>query len=93
MESIKSGGNPVTTQDGIDKRNRIVELVTENVDNGGDGLTRAELAAELGIAKPSLIHHMAKLVQDQRVEQVGLKVVPAKTGHIHVCRTCGKTMH
>ena len=88
-----AGRNPVTTQAGVDQRNRIVELVAANVDNGGDGMTRAELAAELGISKPNVHRHLTKLFEDQRVEQIGTKVLPASTGHIHVCRTCGKTMH
>lgn len=85
--------NPVSKQSGIDQRNRIVELVAANVDNGGDGMTRTELAAALGIAKPNVHKHMTMLIEDGRVEQIGQKVVPSKTGHIHVCRTCGKTMH
>lgn len=89
----RGGGNPVTRQAGIDQRNHIVELVTANIDNGGDGATRAELAAELGISKPRLHRHLTMLIADHRIEQVGMKVVPSDTGHIHICRTCGKTMH
>lgn len=85
--------NVNSVQEGIEKRNRIVELVNENVDNGGDGMTRTELAAALGIGKPTLIKHMWALFEDGRIEQIGKKVLPIKTGHIHVCRTCGKTMH
>lgn len=87
------GGNPHTIQAGIDQRNHIVELVAANIDNGGDGMTRAALASELGISKPSLHRHLVKLVADARIEQVGTKVLPSKTGHIHICRTCGTTMH
>lgn len=88
-----AGKNPIATQAGIDQRNRIVELVNVNVDNGGDGMTRAELATELGISKVSIHRHMARLVADGRVEQVDTKIVPSSVGHIHVCRTCGQTMH
>jgi len=91
-EPIKAG-NPISTQAGIDTRNKIVELVTTNIDNGGDGLTRAELAAELGIAKPSVHRHLTRLIEDRRVEQSGTKIVPINAGHIHICRTCGETMH
>ena len=92
--NVKSGvGNPVAKQAGIDQRNRIVELVTANVDNGGDGMTRTEIAAELEIGKPNLIKHLKALFEDQRIEQIGAKVVPSKVGHIHICRTCGLTMH
>lgn len=88
-----SGGNPKSTQAGIDQRNHIVELVATNVDNGGDGLTRAELAAALGVSKPTIHKHLGLLFEDGRVEQIGPKILPTKTGHIHICRTCGQTMH
>lgn len=87
------GGNPISIQAGIDQRNRIVELVATNVDNGGDGMTRAELAAALGISKPTLITHVKRLIEDGRIEQIGKSVLPSRTGHIHICRTCGQTMH
>jgi predicted ArsR family transcriptional regulator len=87
------GGNPQAIQAGIDQRNHIVELVAADVDNGGDGMTRGELAAELGISKPSLHRHLTELFKDRRIEQIGMKVMPSKTGHIHICRTCGKTIH
>lgn len=90
---VTKGGNPISTQAGIDQRNRIVELVATNVDNGGDGMTRAELAAELGISKPSLHRHLTALFEDRRIEQIGMKVVPSNAGHIHICRTCGEVMH
>lgn len=93
QESPMAGRNPITTQAGVDQRDRIVELVTTNVDNGGDGLTRAELAAALDVTKPTVHRHLTKLSADGRVEQIGMKVVPSKTGHIHICRTCGQTMH
>jgi predicted ArsR family transcriptional regulator len=86
-------GNPVAKQAGIDLRNRLVEMVTANVDNGGDGMTRAELAAEVGISGPKILKHINMLIEDGRVEQTGTKIVPTHTGHIHVCRTCGVTMH
>lgn len=85
--------DPAARQAGIEQRNRIVELVSANVAEGGDGMTRTELAAALGISKPSLHRHMQTLIADARVEQVGTKVVPSKVGHIHVCRTCGVPMH
>lgn len=85
--------NPIAIQQGVDQRNRIVELVTASVEHGGDGMTRADLAKELGISKPSLLRHMKVLIEDGRVEQIGTKVVPSSTGHIHICRTCGVTMH
>jgi predicted ArsR family transcriptional regulator len=85
--------NTEAAQAGIDTRNRIVELVAENVDNGGDGMSRPELAAALGISRPTVHKHLTVLIADGRVEQIGRKVLPIKTGHIHVCRTCGKTMH
>lgn len=88
-----TGGNPIQAQAGIEKRNRIVELVTANIDNGGDGITRTELAAELGISKPTLHKHLTALFEDRRVQQIGKKVVPSNAGHIHICRTCGQTMH
>jgi DNA-binding transcriptional ArsR family regulator len=85
--------NPQVIQAGIDQRNRIVELVAANVDAGGDGLTRTELATALGVSKPRIHRHLTVLFEDGRVEQIGQKVLPSSTGHIHVCRTCGKTMH
>ncbi|NYD43222.1 helix-turn-helix transcriptional regulator [Nocardioides panaciterrulae] len=93
MATPTKGGNPVSTRAGIDTRNRIVELVAANVENGGDGMTRAELAAELGITKPRLHKHLTMLFADRRVQQIGMKVVPSNEGHIHICRTCGQTMH
>lgn len=84
--------NPIATQLGVDQRNRIVELVTASVEHGGDGMTRADLAKELGISKPSLLRHMKVLIEDGRVEQIGTKVVPSSIGHVHICRTCGVTM-
>lgn len=87
-----TGGNPITTQIGIDQRNRIVELIAQNYDNDGDGMTRTELAAELGISKPALHRHLTVLFDAQRIDQIGKQVVPL-TGHVHICRTCGKTMH
>lgn len=89
----KGGRNPISTQLGIDTRNRIVELVTKNVDEGGDGMTRADLAKAIGISKPTLHRHLIQLFEDGRVEQIGVNVVPSSTGHIHICRTCGLTMH
>jgi predicted ArsR family transcriptional regulator len=85
--------NPNITKTGEDQRSRIVELVNANVDDGGDGLTRADLAAALGISKPRVHRHLARLFEDGLVEQIDTKVMPSKTGHIHVCRTCGQTMH
>lgn len=89
----KGGRNPISTQLGIDTRDRVVELVTSNVDNGGDGLTRAEIAKALGISKPTLHRHLVQMFEDGRVEQIGPNILPSKTGHIHICRTCGQTMH
>lgn len=88
-----TGGNPISIQAGIDQRNRIVELVATNIDDGGDGMTRAELATALGISKPALLAHVKRLIEDGRIEQIGQKILPSNTGHIHICRTCGQTMH
>jgi DNA-binding Lrp family transcriptional regulator len=87
------GGNPVSTQAGIETRDRIVELVATNIDNGGDGMTRADLAEELGLSKPGLHKHLTRLFKDRRLKQIGMKVLPSTSEHIHICRTCGKTMH
>lgn len=88
-----TGGNKTSAQAGINQRNLIVELLETNIGKGGDGMTRAALAAELGITKPSLHRHLTLLFEDGRVEQIDKKVVPSSIGHIHICRTCGQTMH
>lgn len=86
-------GNPQMIQAGLGQRNRIVELVEGNARDGGDGMTRTELAAELGVSKPTLRKHLHILIEEGRVKQVGLKVLPSDSEHVHICRTCGETMH
>ncbi|WP_104106691.1 winged helix-turn-helix transcriptional regulator [Nocardioides sp. 616] len=90
---MATGGNPAAIQAGIDTRKLIVELVTADVDNGGDGMTRAALAGELGISKNRVHTHVTTLIEEGAVEQLGVKITPSGIGHIHVCRTCGQTMH
>lgn len=87
-------GNPSLRQQGIDTRNTIVELVTQNVAEGGPGLSRAELAEHFGISKPNLRKHVLTLLEDGRINETPRKhlLVPAGVGHIHVCRTCGEAM-
>lgn len=78
-------------QQGVETRNKIVDLVTANVADGGDGMTRLELADVLGIAKPTVRKHIVTLLtEDRRLEETtGHRLVPSEVGHVHVCRTCG----